>query len=1051
MRKYRKRKQSTSKQLDSMTQNDPATDEIKKIRKYGKRKQNTAKQLNSMVQNNTATDEIRKKQIEEEKAQQRKELSKERSRRYREKKRINALKTVDHLIHDSQILGPSHANPPFVTRNHSTTFHDSQIAVKSTNMDIPLIMDHNSENVNHNDDNCPEFSLANRSSATYSSYARDSSAHVQFHKQFIQNGFGHACKICDRLWFKNDLKNLNDQSMEFVRTFLSNIYENSIAVCSTCRASIQIQSIPNMAVHNGFKYPAIPDNLLNCPLDLVSGRLISPRIPFMQIRRLRRVHGQYGIYGQVINVPVEANTMVNKLPRNINDDHCIYVHIKRNEIHKSSYVYGLAKKQTIKEWLQYLVNTPLYETYNITIDEKFFDIEHSEEVPRDGSSGIDVGNRNDGLDGYYENQLGEIISIEESLLAQQQTVMWNDDLYLRIAPGENNLPVSLLFDKHAEELSFPSIYLGQFRQFREGVFVTPFMMANSELRRSDRRGVTPHHLLYMAMKIMRIRVKDSLTVAFKDVEKKNNITKEEIQSEDYIHNCIESNLACLRSIPNSTWYWSEQKKNLFAMIRQLGKPTVLFTISANEIEWLDLLQLLYKLNKRDHITKDAVSQLHFMVKSTLINEDAVTCSIYFNKLVNVVMNILQSKKCSPFRKYRVLHYFKRIEFQHQGSPRARILAWLDNSPNDALNNDYDKAIELIDSLISVSAAEASGNIKLQTHKHTFTCYKMNSANRSQKCRFEAPFMPCKKTMILTPMKNTEEEFSNYRKRYDEIRMRLEKEDFVDMDDFYKRNGIHSDEDYCNIIRAGINRPKVFVKRKPSEKWHNPFNPFILNVVQSNTDFQFLTEESYVVEYVNKTNRGVSHLQRKIIETMNDHPEFDIIDVTKNISVNILNHTEITSQEAACYLLREPMSKSSPIIVYIPTVWPIERQRIRKTMKELSELDDDCPDVWKENWFDKYEKRPEYLEEITLAQFVSKYAVNKKGEFVERRESKIIRYRNYDMSTDFNEYKREMVTLHLPFRNEEEEILAEMKFITIYDNQEDIILQRRKEFESNKTI
>ena len=294
------------------------------------------------------------------------------------------------------------------------------------------------------------------------------------------------------------------------------------------------------------------------------------------------------------------------------------------------------------------------------------------------------------------------------------------------------------------------------------------------------------------------------------------------------------------------------------MIRQLGKPTVFFTISANEIGWSDLLQLLYKLNKHDYITKEAVAKLHFMVKSTLINEDAVTCAIYFKKLVNVIMNILQSKKCSPFRKFRVLHYFKCIEFQHRGSPHAHIIAWLDNALKDALNKDYDKAIELINALISISASEASGNIKLQTHKHTFTCYKKITPNKAQKYRFEAPFMPYKKTMILNPMKDTEEGFINYRQRYAQIRVRLENEDFVDI---YNRNGINSDEEYCNIIRAGITRPKVFVKQEPFEKWHNPFNPFIFNIVKSNTDFQFITEEyscaAYVVEYVNKTNRGVS--------------------------------------------------------------------------------------------------------------------------------------------------------------------------------------------------
>lgn len=49
----------------------------------------------------------------------------------------------------------------------------------------------------------------------------------------------------------------------------------------------------------------------------------------------------------------------------------------------------------------------------------------------------------------------------------------------------------------------------------------------------------------------------------------------------------------------------------------------------------------------------------------------------------------------------------------------------------------------------------------------------------------------------------------------------------------------------------------------------------------------------------------------------------------------------------------------------------------------------------------------------------------------------------------------MVTLHVLFRNEELDILGETKFIGIYDENENDILERRKEFESdldiNKTI
>ncbi|GFY01164.1 uncharacterized protein TNCV_5076311 [Trichonephila clavipes] len=56
-----------------------------------------------------------------------------------------------------------------------------------------------------------------------------------------------------------------------------------------------------------------------------------------------------------------------------------------------------------------------------------------------------------------------------------------------------------------------------------------------------------------------------------------------------------------------------------------------------------------------------------------------------------------------------------------------------------------------------------------------------------------------------------------------------------------------------------------------------------------------------------------------------------------------------------------------------------------------------------------------------------------------------------MSQNLSDYKREMVTLHIPFRSEDEEILAEMKFIELYTTKENLILQRRQEFQSNLDI
>lgn len=115
------------------------------------------------------------------------------------------------------------------------------------------------------------------------------------------------------------------------------------------------------------------------------------------------------------------------------------------------------------------------------------------------------------------------------------------------------------------------------------------------------------------------------------------------------------------------------------------------------------------------------------------------------------------------------------------------------------------------------------------------------------------------------------------------------------------------------------------------------------------------------------------------------------------------------------------------------------------------LDDDSTAIWKENWFDKYAKRPENLVNVTPAQFVANYTISQNGNHIQRQNPRISRYRNYDITTDFNKYKREMVTLHISFKREEEEVLADMKFIEIYDQNEGLILDHRKGFKSNLDI
>ncbi|XP_061381656.1 uncharacterized protein LOC116776497 isoform X3 [Danaus plexippus] len=911
-------------------------------------------------------------------------------------------------------------------------------------------------------------------SSFYTLYVKHNGAHNLFENLFDNNPFGFSCTVCDRLWFENELRSPPSSCGEILRQICPNVPCQDVVVCAACKVSLVAGKIPNLAVYNGFKYPPKP----NLPqMDMVSERLISPRLPFMQIRRLRYVEGQHSVTGQVINVPIHVDNLVQTLPRNMVDDFCINVHVKNKSLHKSSYLQGLLKKRVIRDWLDYLIDTPLYKHYNIKINPYFLeDLNNESEM-----SDIDL------------KDIAEPIVIGDSLVAEQHTLLWSAERDLQIAPGENKRSLSLLFDAYAEELSFPTIYYGHFRKFKDGVNCKAHSIATSEIRRTDRRGAIPRHLLFLVMKVILFRLSENIGIASKYIVEDTKVTKEQILSSDYLNDCREPNLSFLKFIPNSVQYWQNRKKDLFAMIRQLGTPTVFLSVSANEISWKWLLKTLHKLKHGTEISDLEIDQMHYKVKAELINEDAVTCAIYFNKLVNVIMTILQNKTVSPFGKHYVRHYFRRIEFQHRGNTHAHILLWLNQAPNDAFGGDMTSAIKLIDNLISVSKTECSGHIELVTHHHTYSCYKNNQ--NQLKCRFNAPYMPSRTTVLLEPMtKSSDEEkrtYNEYKERYHIIHQKLEYHDYYNIDDFYRKNGIKSDVEYYKILSAGILRPMVFVKRHPNEKWHNFFNPFIFHHLQSSMDIQYITDEyscaAYIAECVNKSDRSVSNLQRELLDLLEKNPNLDLVDMTKHMSVNILNAMEMSSQEAAWFLLREPLCKSTLKVEFIPTMRPQERHRFRKTEKELDRLPDEETSVWKENYFENYENRPAELEDVSLIQFVAWYKtrtrkkmsgpqianqnwdsedeedveeditpeenMNQQSEkvFYRRKTPRVVSYLRYDMTNHELDYKREMVTLFIPFRNEERDILADMSFNQIYEENEELILVRREDFEGNLDI
>ncbi|CAN7946669.1 unnamed protein product, partial [Ixodes hexagonus] len=154
------------------------------------------------------------------------------------------------------------------------------------------------------------------------------------------------------------------------------------------------------------------------------------------------------IKGPIVNVPIDADTTVKMLPRDVEKDQ---VHIKRKLIYKSVYIRGMVNKSELAPWLSFLEKSPLYRFYGIKVSrervDKLFD---SLVEPRDQNTE----RVEDPEDQHNPVQAALAMSLGE------HTLMDDDRNILVMAPGEGRSPLSVVFDEYPEELSFPQIYLG---------------------------------------------------------------------------------------------------------------------------------------------------------------------------------------------------------------------------------------------------------------------------------------------------------------------------------------------------------------------------------------------------------------------------------------------------------------------------------------------------------------------------------------------------------------------------------------------------------------
>ena len=300
---------------------------------------------------------------------------------------------------------------------------------------------------------------------------------------------------------------------------------------------------------------------------------------------------------------------------------------------------------------------------------------------------------------------------------------------------------------------------------------------------------------------------------------------------------------------------------------------------------------------------------------------------------------------------------------------------------------------------------------------------------------------------------------------------------VSIEDFLQNLSLTHDE-YIIALRSCLKRPTVFLQRNMNELRINAHNETILYLWKANMDLQYILDTYacvvYVVSYIGKAQRGMSKLLKDALLHYKAG-DTTIKERLKGIANKFQNCSEVSAQEVSYHLLSLPLSKCSRASVYINTGPADKRVRILKSKPILQGIPHDSEDILQPGLIEHYIRRPDQLENVSLAEFAAMYdfqsnakvlKINPEFEDVNsdqedipfldnpslfplkdsgymrlRRKPKVIRFRRYNIIQDEVNFYRERLMLYLPWRNEYVES-DNIDFRCVYETNINLIKQNR---------
>ena len=309
-------------------------------------------------------------------------------------------------------------------------------------------------------------------------------------------------------------------------------------------------------------------------------------------------------------------------------------------------------------------------------------------------------------------------------------------LKIPVAPGEKGKFKNWGEDVFLEEKSFPELfpygvggYLSALVNNKDKDMGFAMYVKHRILSTDPKFRTNSSYLFFLLLVKELIQLKRCKQTYLRQATKLPNLNKETIKNmklEDLSR--YNRSYEVFKTMRGTSMYYEEAKKNVMAIIRQNGSPSLFVTLSCAEFSWEGLLKEILETVHNKVFTEEEIKKITPQEKNKLVSENVVQSTLHFQKRIEKELKLMTmpgffDKDCE----FSVSSYYYRVEFQQRGAPHIHALLWLQDdkkrpaptfwtSENDSQGKDDQLTkLEEIEKLASILISASKQDILCDIH------------------------------------------------------------------------------------------------------------------------------------------------------------------------------------------------------------------------------------------------------------------------------------------------------------------------------------------------